>query len=441
MHLIYLGTGNAAPYQRRGRNPAGGNHDDLYASSIVALDYRTGRVAWFYQTTPGDSWDQDACAPFVQTDLEFNGRRRHVLMQASKNGLFYVLDRASGELISGKPFTYINWTSGLNAQGRPVLRADADYLHKPQLIYPSAGGAHSWMPMAFNPDTRLVYIPVLDAPMIWVDLAGQPVTYVDGSFGVGALFPDPLYRAADFERWFGRLPDYEARRASGPRTVIRSVLRAWDPVRQRTVWEQETSRDWFVYSGGTMSTASGLVFQGRPDGEFIAYAADDGRVLARVATGIATMAAPMTYEIGGVQYVAIMLPFTPNLAAYERVNAGRVLVMRLDGGIVPLPPKRADDADVQPPPRTGSKMAIERGGSLYITYCSRCHVFGPGVLPDLRRLPAPLFERFEDIVRNGLLESRGMGRFDDVLSQEDTLAIRAYLIDESWKLRPASPKH
>ena len=123
-----------------------------------------------------------------------------------------------------------------------------------------------------------------------------------------------------------------------------------------------------------MSTAGGLVFQGRPDGQFIAYAADDGRVLARVATGIATMAAPMTYAIGGVQYVAVMqgygggailLPFTPNLAAYERVNAGRAPVMRLDGGIVPLPPKRADDVDVQPPPRTGSRKAIERGRSLH----------------------------------------------------------------------------
>ena len=447
--LVYIGTGNAAPYQERDRTPDGGEKDDLYTSSIVALNARNGALAWFFQTTPGDNWDQDAISPFIQADLEVDGRLRQVIMQAPKNGFFYVLDRRTGELISGKPFTYVNWARGLDAKGRPLLTKDANYTKEPQLIYPSTAGAHSWMPMAYSSITRLVYIPVIDAPMVFVDLHPAPLSFVDGSFGVGVVFPDKDYNPQDWEQWFGRLPGYEAD-GRGPRRVIRGVLRAWDPVASRVVWEQETSRDYFLYDGGVLATGGNLVLQGRGDGVLVAYAADTGKVLTRIETGVGIMAAPMSYEVAGVQYVAVMegygggaigLPFPPNSAGARHVNEGRIVAFRLDGGTVALPPVR-EEAAVEPPAQHGSSAEIARGNLLYASYCSRCHVFGPGVLPDLRRMPTGVHSLFEEIVLRGRLASLGMGRFDDVLSAADVSAIHTYLVSEGWKLlkeQKASP--
>ena len=142
---------------------------------------RTGKLAWYYQTTPGDNLDQDADAPFVQATLKIGGHARNVLMQASKNGFFYVLDRKTGELISGKPYTYVNWATGLDARGRPVLTKTANYREQPQLIYPNYNGGHSWIPMSYSAQTHLVYIPVIDAPMVWVDLYNKPIQYVEGN--------------------------------------------------------------------------------------------------------------------------------------------------------------------------------------------------------------------------------------------------------------------
>jgi quinohemoprotein ethanol dehydrogenase len=442
LHIVYIGTGNAAPYQVQGRNPGGGHSDDLYASSIVALDARTGLLVWYFQTTPGDNWDQDAISPFVQADLEVSGRLRRVIMQAPKNGFFYVLDRRTGELVSGKPFTYVNWSRGLDAKGRPILTKESDYTKEPQLIYPSSGGGHSWMPMAYSPKTRLVYIPVIDAPMIWIDLRHTPLSFVDGNFGVGTVFPDKDYNPQDWDQWFGRLPDYKSANTRGPRRVIRGVLRAWDPVAQRVVWDQQTSRDYFLYDGGVLATAGNLVFQGRGDGSFVAYTADTGKILTKIETGVGIMAAPMSYEVAGVQYVAVMegygggavgISFPSNSAGSRYVNEGRILVFRLDAGPVSLPPVRQEPA-LEPPPQKGSIADIARGSMLYATYCGRCHVFGPGVLPDLRRIPAGIHDAFEDIVLGGQLAPLGMGRFDDVLNANDVSAIHAYLVSEAWKM-------
>jgi quinohemoprotein ethanol dehydrogenase len=444
--LVYLGTGNAAPYQEEGRNPGGSRGDDLFCSSIVALDARTGRYVWHYQTTPGDNWDQDAAAPMVLADVDVDGKRVPALMQASKNGFFYVLDRRSGRLVSGKPFTYVNWAKGLDASGRPITTAESDYSQEAHLIYPSMAGAHSWPPMAYSPTTRLAYIPVIDAPMVWFGLKRRPIKFIDGSFGVGALWLDKYYNARDYQDWFGALPAFDG---SGGvvRPPVRNVLRAWDPVAQRVAWEQETARDFFVYDGGTLATAGNLVFQGRASGQFVAYAADTGRILKAIETGTGIMAAPMTYEVDGVQYVAVMagygggavtaaLPETAASSKYQ--NLGRILVFRLDGAAVPLPPERAPPAWEPPPtPATTDAGVLDRGARLYLSYCSRCHSFGTGVLPDLRRLPAAMHAVFPDIVLRGALGPLGMGRFDDVLSPADADAIHAFLVSEAWKLAPA----
>lgn len=437
LDLIYIGTGNAAPYQPEGRNPSGKTLDNLYTACVMALNARTGKLAWWFQTTPADSWDQDATSPFIQAELQWQGRSRQVLMQASKNGFFYVWDRATGELLSGKAFTYINWASGLDAKGRPKLTQHSDYTHEPQLIYPSSGGGHAWTPMSFSTATELVYIPVLDAPMIWTDLRHSPVRFVDSTFGVGLIFPDKDYRAADWAPWFGPLPDYK-----GPRHVIRGVLRAWDPIAGRTVWEKETSTDYFVYDGGVLSTAGNLVFQGRADGSFVAYAADSGKALHTLQTGVGIMAAPTTYEVDGTQYVVVMegygggaigLPFPPGSAGSRYQNIGRIVAFRLGGGAVPLPEVRKDLVVESPPAQHASADEIGRGSKLYMSYCSRCHVFGVGVLPDLRRLPAGVHSMFADIVLRGRLSSLGMGRFDDVLTDQDVSDIHAYLLSEGTK--------
>ncbi len=432
LNYVYLGTGNASPYQERGRNPSGGHTDDLYACSIIALDAGSGKMAWYYQTTPGDNWDQDADAPFVQAELQ--GRK--VLMQASKNGFFYVLDRKTGELISGKPYTYVNWTTGLDAKGRPVLTPTADYKEQAQLIYPNYNGGHSWIPMSYSERTHLVYIPVIDAGMVWVDLHDKPIRYVEGTFSVGGLAADKTYDRQGLEPSYGKLPALE-----GARHVTHNVLRAWDPVKQATVWEHETFRDYLVYDGGVLSTGGNLVFEGAVDGSFYAYAADTGRVLKRVGTGVGTMAAPMTYEVDGVQYVAVMQgygggaigsEFPPEAAGHRFVNEGRILVFRLGGGAVPLPPAQPRVVFEKPPPRAGSAAEIDKGASLYTTQCARCHVFGVGPLPDLRRIPADIHNIFSDIVLHGKLAALGMARFDDILSPADVTAIHDYLIGEAW---------
>jgi quinohemoprotein ethanol dehydrogenase len=279
---------------------------------------------------------------------------------------------------------------------------------------------------------------VMDAPMLMMDLEHRPVPYIEGSFALGALYPDESYDPAALKDLFGALPHYDS---AHPRRVIRGVLRAWDPVRQKTVWERETSRDYFVYDGGVMSTGGNLVFQGRADGGLYVYAADSGKLLHRIETGVGIMAAPMTYEVGGIQYVALMEgygggaianTFPPFSAGARYLNEGRVVAFRLGGGAVPMPPARPEVTLAEPPPREGSAGDIARGSRLYTAQCGRCHVFGAGVLPDLRTAAPADLKQFEDIVLNGALASVGMGRFDDVLSGTDAAAIHAYLISEAW---------
>ena len=222
----------------------------------------------------------------IQTDLRVGGRTRHVLLQASKNGFFYVLDRKTGELISGKPFTYINWATGLDRKGRPILTPVANYTRKPQLIYPSTSGGHAWIPMSLSPQTHLVYIPVMDAPMLMDRPRAQAGAATSRApSALGALYPDDSYDPAALKDLFGPLPHYDsdAPAPGDPRRAARLGSGAAEGV-----WEQETSRDYFVYDGGVMSTGGNLVFQGRADGSLYVYAADSGKLLHKIDTGSAS---------------------------------------------------------------------------------------------------------------------------------------------------------
>jgi quinohemoprotein ethanol dehydrogenase len=450
--LVYLGTGNAAPYLGA-HGTTGHTFDRLYAASIVALDAVSGRLVWHYQTTPGDIWDYDADAKLVLADIRIGGKIRKVLMQANKNGYFYVLDRRTGEPLSARPFTYLTWSSGMSAGYRPILRRDSDYAAAPRLVYPGSQGAHSWAPMSFDAQTGLVYIPTLEVPNLIVNLAASPdasVKYVDGGTGPGFATPDRDYRSEDVTPLFGSLPEVPAQRPDGePR--VQALLKAWDPVAGRVIWQQQTSRDYFVLDGGALSTAGNLVFAGREDGRFVAYAADSGRVLTSIDTGTATMAAPVTYEVGGIQYVAVLQGHGGSImysyqgtAAMSRANEDRILALKLGGLQVPLPPVLTPAPYSKPPPRQGSEAQVGAGRALFITWCSKCHTLGaPAVTPDLSRLGRGTgsTDVLKSILLDGALAPLGMARFDDVLSSGDVENIHAFLIDRAWDAYTAQSAH
>lgn len=443
--LVYLGTGNAAPYGAP-RDATGTGTDNLYAASIVALHADSGRLAWHFQTTPGDRWDFDASATMVLADLKIDGRERATLLQANKNGYFYVLDRATGKPIVAKAFSYMNWSSGLDQSFRPVLTPSAEYHSSPKLIYPSVQGAHSWPPMAFSPRTRLAYIPSIDAPSFLVDLTRNPgasIGFVDeATDGVAYVVPDRDFDPATWKPIVGNLPKVPATNPKTGKTLVRSSIKAWDPVAGRVVWEQQTSDGYMLVDGGTLATAGDVVFAGREDGTFVAYDALSGSVLKLLNTGTPIMAAPMTYEVGGTQYVAVMaahgggyLGSFMGTAAMKYVNEGRVIAFRIGGASdVPKPPVRFDEPFRQPPPLTASPTKVATGLELFNVWCARCHSLGvPGVTPDLSRLRDGIdnLAVFQAIVLKGAFLARGMARFDDVLSPADTEALHAYLVDQA----------
>lgn len=444
LHLVYFGTANAAPYDQRLLGPT--HPDDLYTASIIALDADTGRKAWHYQTTPHDRWDYDSTQKLVFAELEFDGKPRQVIMQASKNGFFYVLDRKTGELLSARNYVYVNWATGVDLKtGRPQLTANSDWYTGPKNIYPSWGGGHTWHPMSYSRKTGLVYIPVLDVPNIWVDMVhnGGAVKYLDGFFTVNGIMPDDSYDPADLQRLYGPLPEKATLQLERKVKLVRELIRAWDPVAAKVVWEHETSSGLRGYDGGTMSTAGNLVFQGRGTGELWVYAADTGEVLKVLPTGSHIMAAPMTYAVKGVQYVAVQVgyggaaitvgPIPPGSAALQYQNTNRILAFKLDGGTVPAPPPRIEEPFQRPPEAAGDEASVHRGEVKFIEECSRCHVLGPSSTPDLRRLNAGQHSAFKDIVLRGAMAPTGMESFGDLLSEADADDVHAYLIDESWK--------
>ncbi len=437
LKLVYLGTGNPSPYDPKQRSPSGG--DNLYVASIVAVHAENGALAWHYQQVPGDGWDYTATMKMVFAELEWGGRKRKVLMQAPKNGFFYVLDRATGELLSARNYVFVNWTRGIDPKtGRPLPNPAADYGTGPKLVFPSMAGGHNWQPMSFSAKTGLVYIPVIDMPMVFVNTSQRPAGLLEGTFTTAGLVPEG-YDPAALRSMFGPLPTMDALvrgAGAGAHTGMRGELRAWDPVRQRVVWSQPSYSFW---DGGVMSTDGGLVFRGDAAGFLNIYAAADGQLLRRIEVGTAIMAAPMTYAIGNEQYVAFMAGygggggggFPPGSAPYLYGNQGRIVTLKLGGGAVPKPTPVVDGPFQKPPAQAANPATLEHGAVLYNRYCGRCHVFGRGMLPDLRRLSAATHQLFPAIVLQGAYAAKGMGNFSDVLSPKDADAIHQYLINEA----------
>jgi quinohemoprotein ethanol dehydrogenase len=356
----------------------------------------------------------------VLTERVIEGRSRKVLMQAAKNGYFYVFDRVNGELLSAHPFSFVNWTKGLDATThRPIANPAADYGRHPALVFPAMTGAHSWQPMSFSEATGFVYIPVIDAPMVYIDTSRLRAGLIEGNFNVTGVMPED-YDPQGLASLFGSLPSLQKLAGKMPKPAqSRGVLRAFDPIAGRVVWEQTGSSIW---DGGVLSTAGNLVFRGDAAGRLNVYAADSGKPLKQLDIGTSIMAAPATYTVSGEQYVAVM-------AGYG-------------GGEIPKPKLLSAMPFPQPPPREGSPAQIAAGEVLYNRFCARCHVFGEALLPDLRRLSAPTHQLFYDIVLNGAYRGKGMARWDDVLTHADAEDIHAYLIDQAWTaFAPSSGTH
>jgi quinohemoprotein ethanol dehydrogenase len=421
LDLVYVGTGNASPWYSELRGTTMG--DNLYAASIVALRAKTGEIAWYYQTTPGDNWDYDATQPILLADLEIEGRPRRVLMQANKNAFFYVIDRETGALISGTPYAAMNWAIGIDSSGRPIVAPTARPSTAGALVIPSDLGAHNWQPISFNPSTGLVYFAVTDG--------AAALHVVDPSFHL-----DPNDQTVGYDpRYDGPLNAKLAAAKPAGRLV------AWDPVAKREAWRAELP---VARSGGTLTTAGNLVFQGRGDGQFVAYRATDGQPLWHFDAGVGIAAAPMSYFLDGVQYLAVLA--APPLLFVDpevKTGPGRLLVFKLDG-TDSLPTTTHPDTPIPAPTVAvaASPAQIKEGSSLYTLFCDRCHspdlnLVKSGAVPDLRRSTAETHGQFEAIVRGGIRRGLGMPSFTDDLTSEQVRWIEAYVLDRA---RQASGK-
>ena len=419
LELLYIGTGNASVYNAALRSPGGG--DNLYLSSIVALKPDTGEMVWYFQTTPGEAWDFTATQNMILADLEIDGRLRKVLMQAPKNGFFYVLDRETGEFISGKEYALVNWASGLDPEtGRPDIREEALWFEEAATVAPGPIGAHNWQPMSFHPGEGLVYIPAISLLHFWEPV--EKFEYQPGSFNTGedfAALVESFGPIASLRLW----------------PCDRTRLLAWDPVTQAARWEvpQDTG-----VPGGVLSTAGGLVFQGNGTGVFRAYSSGTGEPLWSIDVGTGIMAPPVSYAINGEQYVVVLAGIGGGAGLHfedlRNDNAGQVLAFKLGGeaslpAVVPLEREfpAVDVADLR-------EEVIDRGSVVYAQTCMRCHggaVVSSGMLPDLRMSSPEVHARWHDIVLGGTLTAKGMSSFADVISKADSEAIRAYVLSEA----------
>ena len=300
--LFYVGTGNGGPWPEELRHSKG--EDNLYLASILAVKPDTGELKWHYQVVPGDSWDYDSVQQLMLADLNINGRMRKVLMQANKDGFYYVIDRVTGQFISGQPFAKVTWASGLDERtGRPFIRPEAHYGTDPITISPGPGGAHNWAPMSFNPATGLVYIPtsLVSSSNFAID---TNFTYKPGQSNIGVKRGPPPANGGIAPPPPATKQEPPAIGPAPPADGQRNALVAWDPVKQQSRWQNVGGGS---IGGGTVTTAGNLVIQVIPDGHLVAYSADKGEKLLDIQTGLkGGMGPPITYQLDGKQYIVFM---------------------------------------------------------------------------------------------------------------------------------------
>ena len=428
LDLLYVGTGNGNPWNQKIRSPGGG--DNLYLSSIVALDPNTGAYKWHYQTTPAETWDYTATQPIMVADLNYPEGKRRVVMQAPKNGFFYVLDAKTGKLLNANKFAPLTWATHVDMKtGRPVEVPEArfDITNIPAIVAPAALGMHNWHPMAFSPETGLVYLPVTVSSATYASPEKFELNLAGWNTGIS----------------FSAGPNVTPVAAMGAAPKSEAYLLAWDPIAGKEVWRVPNvdARG----ATGVMTTKGNLVFSGNHAGEFVAYDARTGKKLWSAPTQAKVVAAPATFTVDGQQQVAILvgargLPIGQKRTVPVSANNSRILVFRI-GGTGSLPaemPTTANGAPVtvkiDPPLLTANNETVASGELLFGANCAVCH--GPAavptagsIAPDLR-YSALLSGRgqWNGAVRDGDRAQRGMPGFKATLTEEQTDAILAYVI-------------
>jgi PQQ-dependent dehydrogenase (methanol/ethanol family) len=419
LDLMYFGVGNGNPWNHKLRS--GGKGDNLFLASILALRPDTGEYVWHYQTTPGETWDYTATQHIMLADLKIGGRDRKVLMQAPKNGFFYVLDRATGAFISAEKFVPVDWADRIDpATGRPVERPAARYpagTVSDQLVGPLGG--HNWHPMAFHPKTGLVYIPAQYGRGLYAD--PETFAYTPGATnqGMRRAVASPSNPKGDLR--------------PGGRGPAKGELIAWDPVTQTRRWSVAFPH---MVTSGVLATAGDLVFHSA-EGRFTAYEAASGKAFWTHPTTARAIAPAMTYELGGVQHVALMVGVGGAGVGDQPRRRGRLLVFKLGGKAQAKPyPEPVIPGPLDLTQATPSSGDADAGAKTYAAYCASCHGAGP-FFPDLTRSPSILDpDGFQAIVLDGALKANGMAGFRRFFGETETENLRALIL---WRARNPPP--
>jgi len=424
LKTVYIGTGNGSPLSWYHRSQSKG--DNLFVCSIVALNSDTGKYKWHYQMVPEEDWDYTCTSSIVTADLQIKGQQRQVLMQAPKNGFFYVIDRRTGRFISAEKVAPVNWADRIDPKtGRPQIAAGAHFGADPVLVMPGPGGAHNWFPMGYSPQTKLAYLPTYESAMVYAldrDWKAQPFR---SNSGWGGYTGDAAKKRAELMKQAAAMD--------------RAYLTAWDPVAQKAAWKVPLPRHG---NGGVMVTESDLVFEGTTKQTFAAFDARSGKTLWEMPVQSAPVGGAITYMLDGEQYVAVNAGWGGGAAQVERLGniempraAARLLVFKV-GGTATLPPLRAAEAIPQPPPLRATEAQVQRGAVLFANTCQGCHgQLAVGGVKDLRHMTAATHAQFNDILLRGIRAEQGMASFADLLKQPQVDDIHAYLIaraNEDW---------
>lgn len=433
--LLYVGTGNGSAWDRKLRSPNGG--DNLYLSSIVALHVQTGELAWYYQTTPGDQWDYTAVQQITLADLNIGGRQRKVLMQAPKNGFFYVLDRITGELLSAQPYAKVTWAKGVDLRtGRPIETKQARYGYEAVTQWPGPGGAHNWQPMSYNPGTGLVYVPAVEGSFNYVrerDFKREP-----GFWNMGIDL-----NARSGAKDIPSLPPDQYEAGTGPEVGAPSSLLAWDPIAAKPRWRVKYQE---VTGGGTLTTAGNLVFQGLSDGRMVAYAADTGAKLWELQLGTAIMAAPSTWWLNGKQYLSVLAGWGGATGLYVGNSThqfkapGRLFTFVLDGNTKIEPSRGIEKNPLTVIEHHSTPAEVDYGAAIFARRCSMCHgvaAVSAGSIADLRYALPATYDSLDRIVRQGAYQPLGMPKFY-FFKPTDVAAIKSYLLARRKELTDAA---
>ncbi len=421
LNMVYVGTGNGAPWARNARSPGGG--DNLYLASLVALNADTGKYIWHYQETPGDNWDYTSTQPMILADINIDGAPRKVILHAPKNGFFFVIDRTNGKFISAKNFVDVNWATGYDANGRPMEVAESRG-DKPFDSIPGPYGAHNWHPMSFNPQTGLVYLPAQNVPVVVVE---------DKTWTNNANVPGRPHSGLGWNLAFN-LP------ADPPKSKPFGRLLAWDPIKQKEAWRAEYVSPW---NGGTLTTAGNLVFQGTADGRFVAYNATSGAKLWEKPVGSGAVAAASTYMIDGKQYVSIAVGWGGVFGIMQRAtetrSPGTVYTYAIDGNAAPPEFVKYQTEGLLAGVPYDPKH-VEEGTLLYLSNCVFCHGV-PGVdkggnVPNLGYVSKETIAGLKDFVFKGPFRDRGMPDFTGRLKEEDIPKLQAFIQGTADAIRP-----